>query len=116
MRIVCYCSYVRTNQVLPNISDTTEDYIRAIFLLQNSEKEVSVTVLADILGLRKSTVSERLKGLMGEKLVSAPHYGKISLTPLGYKVGKKLTYNVKLPRVVPTLQPFRILRQAFHWC
>lgn len=81
------------------ITDTKEDYVRAIYILASAESEVGVTDIADRLGLSKSTVSERIKELVVSKLVVSAPYGKVQLTKEGVEVGKKLTYKHRIIEV-----------------
>ena len=104
---------MRTNYSARSISDTKEDYVRAVFLLNKAEKVVTVTALAKKLHLSKSTVSERLKELASEGLVVAPHYGKITLTPAGNILGKKLTYKHRLVEVF-LHQTLKMPKRAIH--
>ena len=104
---------MRTKNTVRNTSDTQENYVRAIFLLDNAERTVTVTALAKKLHLSKSTVSERLKELASEGLVVAPHYGKITLTPAGTMLGKKLTYKHRLAEVF-LHQTLRMPKSAVH--
>ena len=90
---------MRTNLPKENLSATQEDYLRAIYLLTKHSDGAAVTDIAAKLSLSKSTVSERLKELSVTKLVVAPPYGKVSLTPRGQKLGEKLTYKHRLLEV-----------------
>lgn len=90
---------MRTKSSKHVLSATQEDYIRAIYLLNQEEDNATVTNLANKLNLSKSTVSERLKSLSAAKLAVAPLYGKVQLTPEGKKLGEKLTYKHRLLEV-----------------
>jgi DtxR family Mn-dependent transcriptional regulator len=84
----------------PQLSVAKEDYVRAIYLLQNkSDGSASVTQVATRLGLRKSTVSGRMKDLMKEGLVKNSSYSKIVLTARGEEVAETLTYKHRLMEV-----------------
>ena len=85
--------------IVAAISSTKEDYIRAIYILSQSESGAGVTGIAKRLKLSKSTVSERIKELVRDGLVVAAPYSAVALTPKGAKVGKKLTYKHRLIEV-----------------
>ena len=104
---------MRTNLSVRGVSDTQEDYLRAIFLLSNNEHGTTVTELAKKLQLRKSTVSERLKELASDGLVVAPLYGKVTLSPAGAKLGKKLTFKHRLVEVF-LYQTLGMPKEAVH--
>lgn len=78
------------------ITDTREDYLRAIYLLGG---DASVTTLAERLQLSKSTVSERLKDLATDGLVNAVPYQTISLTKRGSIIAETLTYKHRIIEV-----------------
>ncbi|MEZ4103851.1 MAG: metal-dependent transcriptional regulator [Candidatus Paceibacterota bacterium] len=81
------------------ISSTKEDYLRAIYLLQESGKSTGVTKIADRLGLSKSSVSERIKELVKDELVIADPYTTVKLTEKGENLAMKLTYKHRLIEV-----------------
>lgn len=81
------------------ITPTKEDYIRAIFVLHESGKQVGITSIAEKLGLSKSTVSERVRELVKDGWVVAEPYGQITLTKEGVNTGKKLTFKHRVIEV-----------------
>jgi DtxR family Mn-dependent transcriptional regulator len=81
------------------ISATKEDYIRAIYILQESEKGTGVTQIADRLNLSKSTVSERMKELVKDGLVVADPYTQVELTKKGMNIGERMTYKHRVIEV-----------------
>ncbi len=81
------------------ISPAREDYIRAIYLLQEKGEEPGIIQIAKRLNLSKSTVSERIKELTEDGLTISKPYSTISLTPQGAALGKKMTYKHRLIEV-----------------
>ena len=81
------------------LSVTQEDYLRALYLLEESGQAVTVKAVSGRLGLSKSTVSERLKDLTTKKFVQTSPYSAIALTKEGFEAGKKLTYKHRLLEV-----------------
>lgn len=81
------------------ISSTKEDYLRAIYLLRESEQGTGVTKIAKRLKLSKSTVSERIKELVKGGLATADPYASVQLTKKGEDLAKKLTYKHRLIEV-----------------
>lgn len=81
------------------ITATKEDYIRAIYILSQSNEGVGVTHIAKKLKLSKSTVSERIKDLVKDGLVLADPYAAVSLTDKGFCIGAKLTYKHRVIEV-----------------
>lgn len=90
---------MRTLTKPAKLSGTQEDYLRALYLLEESGQSVTVNAVANRLGLSKSTVSERLKDLTVKKFVQSSPYSAIVLTKEGFEAGKKLTYKHRLLEV-----------------
>ncbi len=80
-------------------SAAKEDYVRAIYLLQEKTGRTSVTDIAKRLNLSKSTVSERIKDLVKNDLVVASPYSAITLTATGLNLGQTLTYKHRVIEV-----------------
>ena len=67
-----------------DLSPSNQDYLKSIWNLQEWESgPVSVTALAERLGVRTSTVSDGVKKLAANGLVEHAHYGGITLTEAG---------------------------------
>lgn len=81
------------------VSATREDYVRAIYLLQEAGEAPGVIQIAKRLQLSKSTVSERIKELTHDGLTVSEPYSTISLTKAGVALGKKMTYKHRLIEV-----------------
>jgi DtxR family transcriptional regulator, Mn-dependent transcriptional regulator len=82
---------------------TKEDYLRAIYRLQEDGAEaVRAVDLAAKLRLSKSTVSERIQELVSQKLITSPKYGTITLTKKGKAIAQNLTRKHRLIEVFLT--------------
>jgi DtxR family Mn-dependent transcriptional regulator len=81
------------------ISPAREDYIRAIYLLQEKGEEPGIVEIAKRLSLSKSTVSERIKELTADGFTVSKPYSSVSLTKSGLELGKKMTYKHRLIEV-----------------
>ncbi len=90
---------MRTNSVQKPINATREDYVRAIYILQETNQDTGVTSVAERLRLSKSTVSERVKSLVKDGLVENTPYAQVKLTKEGLNIGKKLTYKHRIIEV-----------------
>ena len=83
-----------------HLSPTKEDYLRAIFVLrERNQGKVRANQVCKVLGLSKSTVSERLHELMNQKLIKPSFYSSIKFTKKGYIAAKNLTYKHRLIEV-----------------
>ncbi len=80
-------------------SPVREDYIRAIYLLQEKGSEPGIVEIAKRLNLSKSTVSERIKEMTEAGLTISKPYSSVSLTKKGLTIGKKMTYKHRLIEV-----------------
>lgn len=75
------------------ISQTEENYLKALFKLTNEiteKSEAGTNELAAYLNVKPATANDMLKKLKEKELVAYEKYGKISLT----KAGKKLAVSV----------------------
>ncbi|NYI41658.1 metal-dependent transcriptional regulator [Demequina lutea] len=67
-----------------DLSQATQDYLKCVWTLQEwSEGAVSMTALAERLGVRTSTASDGIKKLVEQGLVEHIAYGGITLTHAG---------------------------------
>ncbi|MBM3261306.1 metal-dependent transcriptional regulator [Candidatus Kaiserbacteria bacterium] len=77
-----------------------EDYLRAIFRLQEDGAEsVRLVDVAGYLGLSRSTVSERVRELVAQGYVKHAKYGQLSFTRRGRELAKKLTHKHRMVEV-----------------
>lgn len=77
-----------------------EDYLRAIFLLQErSADKVKLVDVAKHLGLSRSTVSERVQELVVQGYIKHSKYGQLSFTRHGHSVAHKLTHKHRVIEV-----------------
>ena len=81
------------------MSPTREDYIRAIYLLQEAGEDPGIIQISKRLNLSKSTVSERIKELTAAGYTVSKPYSTISLTKQGVALGKQMTYKHRLIEV-----------------
>lgn len=81
------------------MSPAREDYIRAIYLLEEAGEDPGIIQISKRLNLSKSTVSERIKELTADGFTVSKPYSTISLTKRGYELGKKMTYKHRLIEV-----------------
>lgn len=95
------------------ISATREDYIRTIYLLQESGSPPGVQQIADRLKLGKSTVSERIKELTEAGYTLSKPYSTVSLTPKGVALGRDMTYKHRLIEVF-LYETLRLPKDAIH--
>lgn len=72
-------------------SASKEDYLRAIYLLMEKNKEVRSVDVASYLNITKPSVSEMLKELDREGLILYTKYAKLQLTKKGCQKAKSLT-------------------------
>jgi DtxR family Mn-dependent transcriptional regulator len=77
-------------------TQSTEEYLEAIFKLQRGEEPVTVKHLADELGVSPPSVSEMLGRLRAAELVATPGEGGIVLTPEGEVEGARLVRRHRL--------------------
>ena len=72
------------------LTNVQKEYLKTIYLLEKSEKEVRVTDIANKLNKTKPTVNYAIKTLKEEKLINYEVYGPITLTNLGINAAEKV--------------------------
>ena len=72
------------------ISSSLEEYLKTIYVLKNTEKEVRVTDIAKKLGISKPSVNKSLNNLKDIKLIKYESYGDIVLTEEGIVTAKDI--------------------------
>ncbi len=87
------CIQRRVNLFMITTTHTQEDYLRAIYLLStDGDGTVTISELAEKLGLRKPTVTQRVENLEKKKWVTRKRYGPVRLTATGRTLAENLTY------------------------
>lgn len=72
------------------LSQSTEDYIEAIYLLEEKGKKAKSVEIAKMIGVSKPAVTKAMNELLKAKYIEKEKYGSISLTEEGRKIGKKV--------------------------
>lgn len=72
------------------LTPSLEDYLKSIYILSLSKREVRVSDIASYMGVRLPSVSEALKKLKDKGLVIYDKYSSICLTNKGYEVARNL--------------------------
>lgn len=72
------------------ISKSLENYVKTMYVLDKQTRNIRVTDIAQKMNCTKASVNKALKVLKENKLVEYETYGKITLTPEGEKLAKKL--------------------------
>lgn len=67
-----------------DLSASTQDYLKAIWELEEwSDEPATTSMIAKALGVKQSTVSDTVRKLADQKLVSHKRYGSVQLTEQG---------------------------------
>jgi len=72
------------------LSQTIEDYLKAIFLLENVKKYVRVRDIAQNMNVRLPTVTSMLNNLVERNLVNHEKYEHVELTGEGRRIAKDI--------------------------
>ena len=72
------------------ISPTVEDYLKAIYKLQNGKEKVTTSAIAERLQLSNATVTSMIKKLAKQKFVKHISYHGVVLTDAGEKVAVRV--------------------------
>ena len=72
------------------ISCSSEDYLKAIYFLQETNNDVRVTDLADRLDISKPSVTRAVNNLKRQNLVEHENYGSLKLTSSGFVFARNI--------------------------
>lgn len=72
------------------LSNSLEEYLKTIYILKNTEKQVRVTDIANRLGISKPSVNKALNNLKDIELIEYEAYGDIILTKEGISTAKEI--------------------------
>ena len=83
-------------EVSMNLTNSQEEYLKTIYILSKTEKEIRVTDIAKKLKITKPSVNRAMKNLKDMQLLNYESYGKIELTKKGEDLAKKIleTYDI----------------------
>ena len=73
-----------------------EDYLWGLYILEEEKVTIKSIDLAHYLDVSKPSVSEMVKELSREGLISHKRYSSLNFTPKGRKIAKKLTSKHRL--------------------
>ncbi len=72
------------------LTPSLEDYLKTIYILLMSKREVRVSDIASFMNVRLPSVTEAIKRLRDKGLVSYTRYSSVNLTSKGYEIAKNL--------------------------
>jgi DtxR family Mn-dependent transcriptional regulator len=91
------------------LSQAEENYLKAIYRLElSNSRNVSTTLIANLLNTKASSVTDMLKKLFGKDLVNYKKYRGVSLTINGEKIAVKVVRKHRLWEV--------FLVRKLHYC
>lgn len=73
-----------------NLSQSQEDYLETIYTEAQKKGSAKVTDIANILNVKKASVTGALNTLCEKNLINYAPYSSITLTPLGEETAKKI--------------------------
>ena len=73
-----------------NLTNSQEEYLKAIYMLSNNNKEIRVTDIANKLNITKPSVNKGIKNLAQIDMVNYKTYGEITLTDKGMLEAKRI--------------------------
>ena len=80
----------KTSQNKKQLTSNMEDYLEAIYVLEGEDGVVRVKGISDKLGVKKSSVNNAVKVLVGKGFVKHEKYGSVKLTSSGEKLSRKI--------------------------
>lgn len=80
----------------PQVSHAMEDYLKAVYRLRETDKQVTTQRLADELGVTGPSVTNMVKRLHELRLLSHTRYHGVDLTPAGEKIALEVIRHHRL--------------------
>ncbi|MHA2503226.1 MAG: metal-dependent transcriptional regulator [Candidatus Kariarchaeaceae archaeon] len=80
----------------PDISETTENYLKRIFILIDSKGKARISDIAQLMDRSLSSVSEAVKRMAEEGYLNYEKYGKITLTAKGEGIAENVHNNYSI--------------------
>jgi DtxR family Mn-dependent transcriptional regulator len=77
-------------------TQSKEDYIKSIFILQKQNESVATSALAKHLGIGDGSVTDMVKKLSGKHLINYEPYQGVTLTPSGRRLALKMVRRHRL--------------------
>lgn len=77
-------------EVSMNLTNSQEEYLKTIYILSKTEKEIRVTDIAKKLKITKPSVNRAMKNLKDMQLLNYESYGKINLAKEGEMLAKEI--------------------------
>jgi len=90
-------------------SEAIEDFLKAVYLLQQEQDRVQTSALAELLGITAPSTTEMAKKLAKANLVVHEPYRGIRLTPVGERVALEIVRNHRL------LELFLVRALGYTW-
>ena len=72
------------------LTDSQEEYLKTIYILEKNNKKIRVTDIAQKLNITKPSVNKAVKNLKELKLINYEAYGEIKLTNIGESLAKEI--------------------------
>lgn len=72
------------------LSNSQEEYLKTMYILANTEKEIRVTDIAKRLKITKPSVNRAIHHLADKQLINYESYGEITLTDIGKQIAQKI--------------------------
>lgn len=72
------------------LTNSQEEYLKTIYILEKTEKQIRVTDIAIKLNITKPSVNRAIKNLKEIKLINYEAYGNITLTTEGRNLAKSI--------------------------
>jgi DtxR family Mn-dependent transcriptional regulator len=88
--------HVPTTDELPQVSRAMEDYLKAVYRLRETDKQVTTQRIADELGVTGPSVTNMVKRLAEMHLLSHTRYHGVDLTPAGEKIALEIIRHHRL--------------------
>lgn len=72
------------------LTNSQEEYLKTVYIISKSKKEIRVTDIAQKLGITKPSVNRALKNLKEKNYITYEAYGEIKMTEQGEKIAQEI--------------------------
>ena len=82
--------FVLTNNWIMKLSQSFEDYLETIYILETQDQKIKSVTIAKMLNVSKPAVTKAMRELFGAKYIQKTPYSAIKLTTSGREIAKNV--------------------------
>lgn len=95
------------------VSHNKEDYLRAMYIIHEQKNQLKSIDISKYLIISKASVSQMLRELKNDKLITHNNYARIEFTAKGKRLASKLTYKHRIIEIF-LLDMLKMPKEKIH--